>query len=293
LNRTIWVASSSTAGSDTPANALDGNLATRWSTGTSQVNGQWFQVDMGSVNVFNKIVLNAVNSANDYPRGYQVTISKDGINWSGLAVSGSESSGITTMTFATQTARYIRITQTGSAPGTFWSIDEFNVFGTPPLLPTGLVASAIGNQINLSWNTSTGASGYNVKRSTTSGGSYTTIATNLAYLNYSDTGLASGMVYYYVVTATNLYGESANSVEASAQTVSTVSPQLNFVASAGQVQLSWPMDHLGWRLEMQTNSLNAGLGTNWVAVPNSSMTNQVFMPINTASGNVFFRLTYP
>jgi len=48
LNRTIWVASSSTSGSDDPDNALDGNLNTRWSTGTSQANGQWFQVDMGS-----------------------------------------------------------------------------------------------------------------------------------------------------------------------------------------------------------------------------------------------------
>ena len=53
------------------------------------------------------------------------------------------------------------------------------------------------------------------------------------------------------------------------------------------------MDHLGWWLEIQTNSLNAGLGTNWVTVPNSTATNQVFMPINTASGSIFFRLVYP
>ena len=33
LNRIIWVASSSTTGSDDPDNALDGNLSTRWSTG--------------------------------------------------------------------------------------------------------------------------------------------------------------------------------------------------------------------------------------------------------------------
>jgi len=293
LNRTIWIASSSTSGSDAPANALDGDLTTRWSTGTSQVNGQWFQVDMGSVNVFNKMVLNAVNSANDYPRGYQVTVSNDGINWNSLAVSGSESSGITTMTFAAQTARYIRITQTGSAPGTFWSIDEFNVFGTSPLAPAGLTATVVGNQVNLSWTNSAGASGYNIKRSTTSGMSYLTIATNLPDLNYSDTGLTVGTLYYYVVTATNLYGESVNSTEASAQTVSTTSPQLNFATSAGQIQLSWPMDHLGWHLEMQTNPLNIGLGTNWVTVPNSSMTNQISMPINTANGSVFFRLVYP
>jgi fibronectin type 3 domain-containing protein len=294
LGRTFWVASSSTSGSDSPGNALDGNLTTRWSTGTSQVNGQWFQVDMGTANTFNKLILNAVNSANDYPRGYQVTVSNDGINWSSSVATGVGSSSITTITFATQAARYIRITQTGSASGTFWSIDEFNVMGTLPLVPTGLIATnTSGTQINLAWNASTSASGYNLKRSTISGGSYTIIATNLSYLNYSDTGLTGGTVYYYVVTATNIYGESANSSQASARPVSTTSPQLNVATSASQIQLSWPMDHLGWHMQVQTNSLNAGLGTNWVDVPNSNQTNQFSTPINTANGSVFFRLVYP
>jgi len=226
-------------------------------------------------------------------RGYQVTVSNDGINWSSSVVTGAGSSSITSITFTTQVARYIRITQTGSAPGTYWSIDEFNTMGTSPLAPTGLIATnTSGTQINLAWNASVSASGYNLKRSTTSGGSYTTIATNLAYLNYSDTGLTAGTTYYYVVTATNTYGESANSVEASARPISTTPPQLNFVLSGGQMQLNWPLDHLGWQLEMQTNSLNAGFGTNWVVVPNSTLTNQVFMPINTVNGSAFFRLTY-
>jgi hypothetical protein len=206
---------------------------------------------------------------------------------------GVGSPSITTITFAAQAARFIRITQTGSASGTFWSIDEFNVFGTSPLAPAGLTATAVGEQINLSWAASAGASGYNLKRSTASGGPYTTIATNLAYLNYSDSGLTDGTAYYYVVTATNIYGESASSLEASARPVSTIAPQLALATGGGQMQLNWPMDHTGWRLETQTNSLNTGLGTNWVTVPNSANTNQVSMPINPASGSVFFRLTYP
>jgi fibronectin type 3 domain-containing protein len=294
LSRTFWVASSSTSGSDSPGNALDGNLTTRWSTGGSQVNGQWFQVDMGTANVFNKLILNAVNSANDYPRGYQVTVSSDGINWSGSVATGVGSSSITTISFAAQSARYIRITQTGSASGTYWSIEEFNVMGTVPPAPTGLTATNTSSaQINLAWNTAVSASGYNLKRSTTSGGSYVTIATNLPYLNYSDTGLTNGTAYYYVVMATNIYGESATSAEASARPVSTTQVPLNFTVSGGQIQLSWPSDHTGWWLEMQTNSLAAGLGTNWTTVPNSTTTNQVFAPINPTSGSVFFRLVYP
>ena len=294
LSRLLWVASSSTSGSDSPGNALDGNLTTRWSTDTSQVNGQWFQVDMGIANVFTKLILNAVNSANDYPRGYQVAVSNDGINWSSPVATGVGSPFITTITLAAQAARFIRITQTVSASGTFWSIDEFNVMGTVPPAPTGLTATNISStQINLAWNTAPSASGYNLKRSTTSGGTYTIIATNLPYLNYSDTGLVTGTPYYYVVSAVNSFGESTNSLEASAQTVSTSSPQLNLVAGAGQIQLNWPTDHLGWRLETQTNPITAGLGTNWTTVPGSTGTNQVFMPINAANGSVFFRLVYP
>jgi hypothetical protein len=249
---------------------------------------------MGIATVFDKLVLNAINSANDYPRGYQVTVSTDGINWSGPVAAGVGSPSITTITFATQAARFIRITQTGSASGTFWSIDEFNVMGTVPPAPTGLTATnTASTQINLAWNAAVGASGYNLKRSTLSGGPYLTIATNLPYLNYSDTGLNTGAAYYYVVSAVNLFGESANSLEAGAQAVSTIPPQLNLVAGAGQIQLNWPADHLGWRLETQTNAIAAGLGTHWTTVPGSTQTNQIFMPINAATGGAFFRLVYP
>src|SRR5882724_5234613 len=83
---------------------------------------------MGAVNTFYKIVLNAANSPSDYPRGYQVNVSNDGITWGSPVTNGIGSSAITTITFPTQTARYIRITQTGSAPGSYWSIHEFYVF---------------------------------------------------------------------------------------------------------------------------------------------------------------------
>lgn len=294
LNRTIWVASSSTSGSDSPDNAIDADLGTRWSTGTSQISGQWFQVDMGLAGAFSKIVLNAANSANDYPRAYQVNVSNDGITWGGPVATGTGSSGITTITFATQAARYIRITQTGSAPGNYWSIHEFNIFGTAPPAPTGVTAAAVSsNEVSLLWFPGTGATGYNVKRATASGGAYTTIAMNLTGLAYADTGLTSGMTYYYVVSATNAFGESANSIEAGAHPVSSTAPQLSFAASANQIQLSWPMDHLGWRLETQTNPSHVGIGTNWVTVPNANLTNQISLPTNITNGTVFFRLAYP
>lgn len=294
LDRLWWVASSSTSGGDSPANALDGNLTTRWSTDTSQASGQWFEVDLGVANTFNELVLNNVNSANDYPRGYQVYVSNDGINWGSAVATGTGTSGITTITFASQAARYIRIVQTGSTSGTYWSIDEFNVFGTVPTAPTEPVALPLSsNEVSLAWDASVSANGYNVKRATTSGGAYTTVATNLAALDYADAGLAPGVTYYYVITATNAFGESAPSAQVSVHPVATTPPQVMLSASGSQLQLSWPADHLGWRLEIQTNGLGTGLGTNWTTVPNSTLTNQFSLPIGQDVGGVFYRLVYP
>src|SRR5262245_35202179 len=64
------------------------------------------------------------------------------------------------------------------------SFDDFLVTsigggGTPPPAPTNLVATPGNAQVSLSWNASSGATSYNVKRSTTSGGPYTTIATGV------------------------------------------------------------------------------------------------------------------
>ena len=86
---------------------------------------------------------------------------------------------------------------------------------TVPPTPGGLNASAGNAQASLTWNASSGATSYNVKRATTNGGPYTTIASP-AGTSYTNTGLTNGTTYYYVVSAVNGVGESANSSQASA-----------------------------------------------------------------------------
>jgi regulation of enolase protein 1 (concanavalin A-like superfamily) len=95
---------------------------------------------------------------------------------------------------------------------------------TAPAAPTGLVATADNAQVSLQWNASTGAATYNVLRSTTSGSGYATVATGLTATSHIDTGLTNGTTYYYLVTATNSGGTSANSSEASATPVALPSP---------------------------------------------------------------------
>ena len=86
----------------------------------------------------------------------------------------------------------------------------------PPSAPPSLIASAGDKQIKLTWTAGTHAIRYNVKRSNTQGGPYTIVAPNVRSLQYTDTGLANGTTYYYVVSSANLLGESGNSPEASA-----------------------------------------------------------------------------
>ena len=54
--------------------------------------------------------------------------------------------------------------------------------------------------------------------------------------------------------------------------------------------LSWAADHIGWQLQAQTNALSVGISSNWNAVPGSTSTNQVTLPIDPANRCVFYRL---
>jgi hypothetical protein len=111
------------------ANALDGDHWTGWRDMTkTQYAGQWFQVDMKKEEQFDKIVLDTTWAVWDTPEQYVVRISKDGKEWSQPIASGKGNKGITTITFPQQSARHIKIEQTGANPLYHWSIYEFDVF---------------------------------------------------------------------------------------------------------------------------------------------------------------------
>jgi len=83
-----------------------------------------------------------------------------------------------------------------------------------PPAPSNLTATPGSNTVALAW-TASGATGFNVKRATVSGGPYTTISPNHPTANYTDNSAVDGTTYYYVVSAIS-YGESPNSNEVSA-----------------------------------------------------------------------------
>jgi hypothetical protein len=131
LDRSAWTASaSSTEGSGSAANAIDGRIGSRWSSGTAQRAGQWFQIDLGSVQTFDRITFDAGSSVNDYARAFQVLVSDNGTDWSSQTAiaSGTGTGSLINVQLASPvTYRYIRIVQTGSA-SSWWSIAELNVY---------------------------------------------------------------------------------------------------------------------------------------------------------------------
>jgi len=144
LEKRAWTASASVPDSTFPfsgakipidvsaANALDGDHWTGWRDMTqTQHPGQWFQVDMKRDERFAKIVLDNTWALWDSPDTCAVTVSKDGITWSGPIATGHGELGITTITFPEQTARYLRITQTGTNVTYHWPIYELDVFAEP------------------------------------------------------------------------------------------------------------------------------------------------------------------
>ena len=88
--------------------------------------------------------------------------------------------------------------------------------GNVPSAPTGLSATAGNHQAVVSWTAAVGAASYNLYWSTSSDISSRN-GTKIADVTspYTHAGLAYDTTYYYVMTAVNGYGESADSAKVS------------------------------------------------------------------------------
>ena len=114
--------------------AVDGTRDTRWTTGGKMVGGEWFQIDLGYETDIKELWLDAGPVGTDYPRGYEIYISTDGENWGQPVVTGAGKEKIFTIEIPPTYGRFIKIVQTGSSGGNFWSICELRVNGCPRIL---------------------------------------------------------------------------------------------------------------------------------------------------------------
>jgi hypothetical protein len=130
---------------------------------------------------------------------------------------------------------------------------------------------------NMGTNKLTAGNSFKLFTAGTYGGSFANISTNI-----------NGQ---FITWNTSQLPISGSLIVASA----TVNNRTNItsVVNGANLELTWPTDHLGWSLQMQTNSLSTGLSGNWVTVPGSALVNSVTNAINASNGSVFYRLSYP
>ncbi len=108
-----------------PANVVDGNLGTRWSSEFSDP--QWIQIDLGEARLIEAMRLNWENA---FARSYAIAVSDDALTWSTVYAKADSNGGVHNIRLVQSvSARYIRLT--GTERGTQWgySLWEFEVFG--------------------------------------------------------------------------------------------------------------------------------------------------------------------
>ncbi|MDF2938345.1 MAG: hypothetical protein K0Q90_3718, partial [Paenibacillaceae bacterium] len=205
LDRAGWTVSASHKTTEAKL-GVDHLSSTRWTSGTAQTTGMWFQIDTGAApKTYNKLVL---EGGGDYIRRYSISVSADGAAWSQPIASGTGSTSVLTVEFASQTERYIRVTA-NAANGNYWSIYDVNLFGVwdtdnaAPSAPGGVQASAVyDTEVQLSWTPSADNAavyGYDIYE----GSRWVAFSSaNSAKI----TGLAANSGYSFTVTALDAAG---------------------------------------------------------------------------------------
>jgi F5/8 type C domain/Ricin-type beta-trefoil lectin domain/Putative Ig domain len=122
LNKTATASSLENAGF-TAADAVDGNLGTRWSSAFSDP--QWLEVDLGSTQSICQVTLNWETA---YGKAFQIQTSPDGSTWTTI-YSTTTGTGGTQSLSVTGSGRYIRMYGTARGTQYGYSLWEFSVYG--------------------------------------------------------------------------------------------------------------------------------------------------------------------
>ena len=160
----------------------------------------------------------------------------------------------------------------------------------PPAMPAGVEASGQLGGVALSWVPSPTAAFYNVKRSSVNGGPYTTVLRSFLS-NYFDTSVVTG-VNYYVISAVNSKGESANSVQVSATPLIPPLPPApaGFTAASGnsQVVLSWMVAPGAVTYTVGRSTVSGGPYTPIA----SSLTKTTYTDTTAVNGTTYYYVVY-
>jgi fibronectin type 3 domain-containing protein len=154
-----------------------------------------------------------------------------------------------------------------------------------PNAPGNLTAAAgpAISQITLNWDAVSGATSYTLSRSTDDN-NFSPIATGLTATTYTDTGLSTGVTYYYVVQALNASGPSPYSASASSVPLAPIPPapgNLTAIAGDGQVLLQWsPALGADTYNLSRTNSNSGGSGQSTI----TGLTGNTYLDTSVTNG---------
>jgi fibronectin type 3 domain-containing protein len=252
-------ASSAQASATTALAAPTGLAAT--GTSASQINLTW----------------NAVSGATSY------AVQRSTVSGGPYTTVGSPTTTSFSDTGLSPATTYFYVVQAANASGS--SAPSAQASGlTMPAAPTGVAATpASTSQVNLTWNAVTGAASYTVQRSTTSGGPYTTVGSP-ATTGFSDTGLAAGTTYFYVVAAVNASGSSTLSTQVSALTMPAAPTGVVATGvSTSQINLTWTAATGASSYTVQRATVSGGPYTTLASVSVTS-----FADIGLTPGTTYF-----
>jgi uncharacterized protein YjdB len=131
LSKAGWSAFASMDNCGQAQLAIDDNLSTTYQSCGSQTAGMYLQIDLGSLFSLSSVEVNAADVGNDLAQGYELYLSTDGQNYGAVVGVNYAPSPITAFSFPAQSARYIRLVQTGDFWAD-WRIREVSAYGCAP-----------------------------------------------------------------------------------------------------------------------------------------------------------------
>ena len=119
------VASSSPAVGSPPANAVDGNTNSAWTSAAASP--QWIYVDLGATLA---IASTQITWGTNYAKAFQLQASVDATNWTSIYATSGVAGGVFSATFNPTTTRYVRLYCIQASGTSGYSVQEFAVYGT-------------------------------------------------------------------------------------------------------------------------------------------------------------------
>ncbi|WP_407870728.1 fibronectin type III domain-containing protein [Paenibacillus sp. P36] len=248
------------ANANGPYTTLQSNITASSFTKTGLTNGTTYYFVVSATNALgegaNSIEVNAAPQPDTVPDAPIVTAvaKSQGVNLSWPPIAGAlyyrVDKSTTAGTGYTTVAGHVNETtysDTGLTNGTtyYYKVYAVNSQGTgtsssevsavpssiPQAAPAGLSGSADSQKATLTWQPVSGADYYTLKMSATSGGPFTTVATNINATSYTVSGLTNDQPYYFVVSGSNSSGDGPDSLQISVTPV--VLPAIDPTLPAG------------------------------------------------------------